>query len=319
MANDDPLAKLLGDARRSTRDQVTATWQLQMDKIRALLSRDWLEQVAKVVDERFNEFEASLKPAFQESRREVVRSLGRHWYDCFTRMREATDDREWLDAVLDTVAGLAKRCIFFSVRGETICYQGRRGFDSDLGVPPDDIALRSAPAFLEVVLSGRSTEAGRKAQDLSRPIAYFVGESRESKVILVPIPTRERVVGVMYVENPLAVAGVEAAAMIAGIILEGRLRGMEPVRPSQVLKAVSSGKPAEPVPVPKKKRHAPAERAARVHAAHLLFQHYGSIRAGDEDSGLVAAIDERRSDFNSQFPDYHEYLDAELTRTLGRQ
>ncbi|MBI3759146.1 MAG: hypothetical protein HY269_05260, partial [Deltaproteobacteria bacterium] len=129
MSNDDPLDELIGAGRRATRDQVTAVWQSQMDKIRDLLSRDWREQVARVVDDRFNDFERGLKPALHESRREVVRSLGRHWYECFVRMRDATGDREWCDALLDAAGGLSKRCVFFSVRGETVCYQGRRGFE----------------------------------------------------------------------------------------------------------------------------------------------------------------------------------------------
>src|SRR5947209_16514443 len=125
MSFDDALA----DARRATRDQVTAVWQAQMDRIRDSMSRDWREQVARVIDDRFNSFETTVSKHVLEARREVIRSFGRHWNASFRSMQAAENDREWCDALLDTVTGVAKRCAFFSVKGETIAYQGARGYE----------------------------------------------------------------------------------------------------------------------------------------------------------------------------------------------
>src|SRR4051812_13418454 len=46
---DDPLGAALADVRRATRDQVTAVWQSQMERIRDVLSRDWREQMSRII------------------------------------------------------------------------------------------------------------------------------------------------------------------------------------------------------------------------------------------------------------------------------
>jgi len=327
MLNDDRLAGALGDARRSTRDQVTAIWQNHVDRLRDAMSRDWREQIGRVIDDQFNDFEAALEPRILESRREVVRSFGRHWNECFNRMRLASSDPEWCDALLDAAAGIGRRCVFFSVKGETVCFQGLRGFDAAPRRVPPDIQVQNAPAFLEVVLSGVAAEASRTARDLSPEIAALVGPDMPGKdgverAMLVPVSTDERVVGVLYVEHALEVAALEAIATVAGIVLSRRLETVEVARPSSVMKAVTTAAAEEVTPAAVVNRiiaNPAAERAARVAASKLVVSHHGDIRAaragGRASPGLQEEIDRARSEFAHPL----SYLDAELARILERQ
>jgi hypothetical protein len=318
MSNDDRLATALADSRRATRDQVTAIWQTQMDHLRDAISRDWREQIARVIDDRFSEFESTLQPQILESRRDVVRSFGRHWNECFRRMRAAASDAEWCDALLDAAGGVSKRCAFFSVKGEAICFQSGRGFD----VPrqAEDVPIQLAPAFLEVALSGIAADARRSASDLSPSIAALVGEDAQQRVTLVAVATDERVVGVLYVENPLEIAAVEAIATVAGIALTRRLEALEPVRPSSVVRAMSTpaAEPASPSKVAAMVAANPvAEKAARVAASRMLMEHYGEVKAargGQISAGLQREIERARREFDHPV----SYFDAEIARVLAQ-
>ncbi len=318
---DDPLSAALADVRRATRDQVTAVWQSQMERIRDVLSRDWREQMSRVIDDRFTDFEAALKPRILESRREVVRSYGRHWNECFLRMKASDSDRDWCDALLDAAAGLARHCAFFSVKGEAIYYQGSRGFDPPLSDVPAVFPVQAAPAFLEVVLSGIPAETGCTAADLSSLLASAFNRPGVStgRALLTPISTDERVAGVLYTENALEPAAIASIALVAGIILDQRLRSAEPARSSGTLKAALSEEPATPAEAVKKMHTNPqAEKAARVAASRLLLQNYAAVRqgraAGDVYTPLKAAIDQLRDDFDHPVA----YLETELVRSLAQ-
>ena len=328
MLNDDPLAASLAEARRATRDEVTAIWQAQTERIRDAISRDWREQIAKIIEDRFSEFENGLKPQILESRREVVRSLGSHWHDCFLAMRDSTTDREWCESLLDAAAGLSKRCLFFSLRGETLSLQGMRGFDSQPRFALDDIPVQSAPAFLEVGLSGIAAETTRRSADLSAPIAELVGDAREVKAVLVPVSAQDRVMGILYAENALEQRALNAVALVAGIILTSRMGGTADARPSNIVRSLANTdtvvRPAQFEPPQeqqpsaiRKPAHPSAERAARVHAAQLLLDHYASIRKKRPDALLDADLAQRRAVYLHEFPDHAIYLEAELSRTLG--
>ncbi len=316
---EDPLGVALADVRRATRDQVTAVWQSQMERIRDLLSRDWREQMSRVIDDRFADFEAAMKPRILESRREVVRSYGRHWNECFIRMKASDSDRDWCDALLDAAAGLARHCAFFSVKGEAIYYQGSRGFDPPLADVPAVFPVQAAPAFLEVVLSGIQAETSCTSADLSALLAAaFNRPGVTGRALLTPISTDERVAGVLYTENALEPAAISSIALVAGIILDQRLRAAEPSRSSGTLKAALSEEPATPVDAVKKIHSNPrAEKAARLAASRLLLSHYAAVRkgraAGDVYTPLKAEIDQLRDDFDHPVA----YLETELLRSLA--
>lgn len=308
MPTDDALAEALAEARRATRDQVAATWQTQMDRIRDLTSRDWREQITKIVDEHFTQFEAKLKPQLLEARRDVVRSLGQHWNECIRMMVEAPGDREWCDAVLDAAAGLCKRCAFFSVRGDAFSCQGYRGFQPSQ--IPDEVPLAAAPAFRDVIVSGQAADVSRSAQALSGAVAEMLGDSPTSNGSLIPVLTNERVMGVIYAENALERTALESIALVAGVILDGRMRSGEVQRPSNVVKSLMSDEPVRAATQPCKREPA-ADRAARVHAAQLLLAHR-------KDTGAQIArdaVEERRRRYSKEFPQHADYLEQELART----
>lgn len=320
MQPDDPLGAALSQTRRATRDQVTAVWQAQMDRLHDVLSRDWREQMGRVIDEQFASFETALKPRLLEAQRDVIRSFGRHWNECFQRMQAAETDREWCNSLLDAAGGLARNCAFFSVKGEGIHYQGARGFDPPLHGVPDVIAVQSAPAFLEVVLSGVAAETGRSARDLSPQLANHFGDPA-GKALLIPVTAGDRVVGVIYAENALEPSALEAIAMVAGILLGRRMEVAESVRPSSIVKAMMSPDAAAPVapaatavgPRPGDPR---AERAARVAVSRFLMDNYIAVKAARTGGGrnpIDAELQRMRERFD--FPLH--YLETHLARVLA--
>lgn len=318
MHPDDPLGAALAETRRATRDQVTAVWQSQMDRLHDALSRDWREQMGRVIDDRFASFETALKPRLLEAQRDVIRSFGRHWNECFHRMQAAETDREWCDSLLDAVGGLAKHCAFFSVKGEGIYFQGARGFDPPLSGVPEAIPVQSAPAFLEVVLSGVTSETGRSARDLSSKLATHFGDPA-GKALLVPVTAGDRVVGIIYAENALEQAALESIALVAGIVLGRRMEVAEALRPSSIVKAMMNPEiaaPAAAAMVAPKLGDPRAERAARVAVSRFLVENYAAVKAARTEGGrhaLEAEIQRMREDFD--YPVH--YLEAHLTRVLA--
>jgi hypothetical protein len=299
---DDELAHLFTGARRAAREQVAAVWQDQADRIH------------KAVDRQFETLEAELKPRLLEARREVVRSLGRHWNECFRRMRDSQSDVEWCAAVLDAVAGLARRSIFFSIRGESICFQSARGFQPEPVALPAEIPIQSAPAFLEVAHSRHSVEVVRSTRDLSTALAGIVGENVDARALLVPISVDDRVAGILYVEGALEPSTVESVSLVAGLILTARLQGAATGRPTNAMaKIANASPPVSKTPV----AHAGAERAARVRAARLYLNYHRVIKAGANDAAFETAIRDERAAYKREFPDQAAYLDRELARTMG--
>ncbi len=318
---DDSLAAVLGEVRRATRNQVTAVWQSQMERVRDVLSRDWNEQMNRVIDDRFADFEAVLKPRLLESRREVVRSYGRHWNECFIRMRGSESDRDWCDALLDLAAGLARHAAFFSVKGEAIYYQGSRGFDPPLRDVPPVLPVQAAPAFLEVVLSGIAAESSKSSSDLSAPLAAAFGRSGVTgRALLTPINADERIVGVLYTENALENAAIASIAMVAGIILERRLRSAEPPRQAGITKpSLHPEEPASPAAAVKRMKANPAaEKAARVAVSRLLLERYADVRRGRASGNVYAPLEREIEDLRDRFDHPVEYLETELVRSLAQ-
>jgi hypothetical protein len=318
MANDDLLGTALGEARRETQDRVAAVWQAQMDRMRDALSRDWHNQISRVIDERFAEFEASMRPKLLEARREVVRSFCRHWNECFQRMRDSATDREWCDALLDAAGGLSKRCLFFSIKGNTLAFQGSRGFEGDLAELAQPVPADSWPAFLDVLMSGTAAEISLAASDLPTAYVRLAGEP-DARALLVPIHAGERVAGMVYVESGLDKSALEAIALVAGLILTRRLSVDEMPRLSSVIKSL--GEDPAPAPVVTSTQRRPsnprAERAARVAASRLLLDRYAEVRkariSGDVYTPFKEDIDRMRQEFG--FPG--DILEAELLRTLA--
>jgi hypothetical protein len=246
------IAAALAEAQRDTREQVLAIWQLQMDRIRDLLSRDWQDQVRHVFEERFSSLSetvgeragAATEAAVLEARREIVDQLGDHLNASFHRMREYRSDRHWCDALLDATGALCRRCAFFSIRAGELCLQGVRGMDEPRAAPAD-LPLVDARAFARLAAGASARDAPRTAAELSGPLAAFFGEAPDRTAWLVPVSTLDRVAGVLYIEEPGTRGAIEAIVQVAGAALENRLATVEQARPSTVTRPASVAEPVE--------------------------------------------------------------------------
>lgn len=344
----DSIEAALAEAQRETRDRISALLQLQTDRMRDLLSRDWQDQACRIVDERFaclsatvhDHADAELQMWVREARREIVQRLGDHLNSCFHRMRDYASDRHWCDALLDAAGALCGRCAFFSIRGREVCFQGIRGMEDEQRPAPPNLPLADVPAFSTVAANGEASEVRRTRAELSSPIAALLDEAPDKTALLLPVATVDRVVGILYVEEPSARGALEAIATVAGVVLENHLATADYSRPSTTVRSAVETPPAPEVqPVPQvqpvvverlqlplpDRSQLQAQRFARVQVAEMLLQHSGEVRRGRADRDLYARlrpeIDRLRDAYRRQFlkesPSSVDYVHDELVRTLA--
>src|SRR3974390_2883769 len=125
----DPVIDLLDTTQRETRDLVGALFQVQMERLRDLVTRDLHDQTVRLIESRFSQLELTMRPRMARARLEVARGVTQVLNECFARMRRFESDRQWCEATLDAAGALSRRCAFFSVRGDDICLQGARGLE----------------------------------------------------------------------------------------------------------------------------------------------------------------------------------------------
>ncbi len=61
MSAHDPIFRTLAEAKSSTRDQIQAAWQLQVDRVQETLTTGWLQNLERIFEERFTEIEGHLQ------------------------------------------------------------------------------------------------------------------------------------------------------------------------------------------------------------------------------------------------------------------
>ncbi len=330
----DPVIDLLASTQRETQDLVTALCQVHVDHIRDVLTRDLHQQILHVVEERFSQLELALRPRMARARLEVARGLTQVLHECFLRMRRFESDRHWCEAMLDAACSMSRRCAFFSVRGEDLCFQGARGLEPNVSFPPAEVPFATAPAFHRVITFARALSITRSAAELSPAIAAMFGSDTEARAWLVPITTGDRVPGILYAEDAVDASAIEVVAVMAGAVLENHLRLFEPVRtlggPIRAVAVNTSGAPppetpdAVPALAPPRAvdpKQSEAGRFARVHVARLLLNHTTAVTHGRRDRNLYAAlrgeIDAARELYKERFQGGEDYLTAEIVKTLA--
>jgi hypothetical protein len=334
----DPVTDLIENTLRETQDLTGVLCQVQGDRVHELVSRDLREQVAHILDERFSQLEAAVRPRMARARLEVARGITLVLNECFTRMRRFESDRSWCEAMLDAAGALCRRCAFFSVRGENLCLQSARSLDPHAHFPPSEVPYATAPAFHRVITSGKTHSVVRSAAELSLPIAAMFGSDTEARALLVPVSTADRVPGIIYAEDAVDASAIEVVAALAGSVLEKHLRLFEPIRSAggRVRSVAVAGmdRPLPPPqragdqeltasapPQPEDPAQIAAERFARVEVARLLLTHTPAISEGRRHRNLYSAmqaqIDAARARYRKRFDGVPDYLHAEIVRTLA--
>ncbi len=142
-----PFSTVIRDARDTARDQLSAVWQLQVDRIQEELAHGWKQHIEKVFDDRFSELGAQLEGQFRSAVAEQVeagisarsgavrRELADRMNQALRRMRGAEDAAGFWQILADTCSCHAGRVAVFSLRGRQLHCEAARGFEDAAGLP----------------------------------------------------------------------------------------------------------------------------------------------------------------------------------------
>ncbi len=302
MPSQPPLEKLLADAETAA-----------------------LDQVARVLTQRFEELSSRLAQEFTATRREQTETLNQ----AVRRLRDADSPAEWSRALLDATAGFCDRAALFSVAAGRIQSLGSR----NLPLADDcirEMPLAASPAFVSAVESKEPVAAMRSLAEFSAELIAALGESDARRVHLFLLANRRTDTAVLYVEEggePFDAAGLELLAAVAGMTREPRLASRKLVSGLHAIEAPGRRIPLDwsELTAPEQETHLKAQRFARVKVAGMRLYKSDHVKAGRSEKNLYAAlqqdIDEARREFEADFmrkiPTMLDYLHIELLRTLA--
>lgn len=351
---DSPLSRALREAQEQAREQMSAAWQLQMERLAGDLAGGWRNTVEHIFEERFRELRSAVelevaKAVEMRVAQEVAsrrRDLSEDLNLAIRQLRYFESEAQWCAALLNSAVGFCSRAALFAVSGGVLRYLGARGGHASGSeeLVTAEIPLTSARAFANAVESCDTVVSVCAAGELGAPIAGHFGESLRKRVYLFPLFTRERVVAILYAEaedSPADVSGLELLSALAAAAIETHLATQNARRPSNVVSiAPPPGPPATPkaavaalspgsgwaaLSKQEQELHLEAQRQARVRVAEMRLYKSAAVKQGRVDRNLYASlreeIDTGRADFRARFldltPTMVDYLHLELTRTLA--
>jgi hypothetical protein len=307
----DAISELLAGAESETRERVTAIWQRQSERLRAI-AEESREEVARALGLQLSEVAGSVRARIAQERLNIVTALMQALGECFTRMRRYESDWQWCEALLDAAATVSRRAAFFSIRGRSLCFQGARGLPPQNYAAPVEVPVDSAPSFFQVMESSEPVEAPPDASHVTKQIATLFGEPGERRALLMPVVIAQSTVGILYTEGAVDNGAVEAIAAFAGATLEKHLRVEYPSQPG--LRTGGEAEDLDPATLA-------CRRFARVETARLLLEHADEVRRGRESNDLYHVlkkeIESVRQRYRERFPGAIDHFHSELVRTLA--
>src|SRR5258706_4145782 len=240
-AKTDPLKNALDDARETAREQLSAAWQIEIERIQEQLAGGWRGHIERVFEERFVDLSARVEEEFRlgvesrvtaavaDTRARVRREVTGKLNQAVRRLRSFENEDEWSRALADATKGFCDRAALFIVNGPSLRLQSSRGVQEDAKI--DNTPLESAPAFAGVVESRDTIVALRTRGELSDAIAEALGEAPEHRFYLFPIIARDRVAAILYTDSEsqeMETDALELLATYASAVLEG-----QPVAPDR--------------------------------------------------------------------------------------
>lgn len=340
MEENPTLSDSLDDVQRIARDQVAAAWQIHIDHLQEMLHAGWRDQIERIFDERFADIRAAVTDEVnrmsatraaaeaERARHEAVEGLNR----AIRRLRVFESEGQWCAALLESAVERCRRAALFSIGAKTFRFIGERGPDGVMkdAPVPGEIGLNAAAAIQSAVETCDTTVAMQTAGEISEAVASYLGGDADQKVYLFPLYTRQRVVAVLYAEQPSDIAGLELLAGVAAATLEGHLAAAD-TRPSSVVAITGATTPAGPAPAwsalskEEQDLHLRAQRFARVRVAEMRLYESHAVKTGRAELNLYEklrkGIDSAREEFREKFlkasPTMVDYLHVELVRTLA--
>ena len=233
-----PLEQALEETGSAAREQLSAAWQLHVERIEEQLHSGWRDHVGQVFEERFAELSARLADEFDRSvaeraavlASELVRAERRAAFEdldlSVRRLSQAQASGEWAAALLDAVSSYCRRCLLFSVALRSVIAEGARGFDEAAAdYSGREIRLQSAPAFATAIETRDVVIAQRSSGEISEDLAAWVGEAEQERAHLYPILARGRCAALLYaepVESEYAHSALDLLVVVAGLSLGAR-------------------------------------------------------------------------------------------------
>ncbi|HUS07088.1 MAG TPA: hypothetical protein VMZ52_12355 [Bryobacteraceae bacterium] len=344
-----PLKSAIDDARASAAEQVTAAWQLHVDRIREQLDTGWREQLEEIFQERFAEIEGRLQQDLaaqvdHRTQQHVERSVGlartsarreltEHLNHLARRLKHSESRPIWIRTLLDATQNFCGRGALFAVNGKNLKFEAGNGLSGAVEIP-----LASAPAFANAVESRDTVVAMASRRELSEAIAALAGESADKKIYLFPMVLRQTVVAVLYAEPGDDLMDVSALELLTSLAVNSmevevvtlKTGAADLVRIAGGEQQVSpAGKPSAWSLLSKSEQetHLKAQRFARTEVAQVLLYKVKKVKAGRLQGSLYATLKEEidagreafRQQFMSSCPSMVDYYHLELVRTLANE
>ena len=332
------LDQAIAEVRENAREQLSAAWQLETERLNEQLAAAWSSQVAQVFDQRFADLLDRLRDTERAAREQAQRQITATLSQAARRLRTFEGEGQWSRTLVDATNGFCGRAALFVVNGRSLRLEAMRGIASEAKV--DNTPLDSAPAFAGAVESRDPVVALRTAGELSPPIAGLLGEAPDRRFHLFPIRARDRVAAILYAdtgagddaekaaEEALDPAGLELLATFASVVLESQA---PPATDPRFVSIATGAKPAPPVSSwfalsrEDQEAHLKAQRFARVQAAEMRLYKSDAVTHGRSHRNVYGALkadidrarDVFRRDFLSASPTMVDYLHLELVRTLA--
>ncbi len=323
-----------------------------MARVEEELEKGWRENIASVLEERFSELadlvgreverrvgerlagEVQAAAAAREA--EAKRKLGEQLNQAARRLWTAEGAEAVGAALLDSAAAFAAAAALFLVRGNSLRLLAavRRGEAGPEPLGDIELPLSSAPAFRRVVDSVEPRVAVHGAGEISAAVAGALPAAPGSKVTLLPVALRGKVVAVLYVESgrdPADINVLELLTTLAAAALETKISEAGAGEGGRVSLA---GDELEKAPAlaawnslseEDQELHLRARRFARVQVAEMTLYQSRAVAAGRSQKNLYSRlkdeIDAARQAYQTQFvkpcASMIDYFHLELVRTLA--
>ena len=338
-------------------EQLSAAWQLHIERVEEQLRQDWQSQLGRIVEERFVEFDHRFADEVRavcdlrtEEQDQLAASNARlKWSEQLSQIGRRLDLAEdlgaWTAAVLDGALAVAPRAFLFSLLSGEFVFEGFRApegeeFPALAGLK---IALDSAPAFKGAAESMDTVIAMANPGEISETLCSALALDESCRLSLLPIVTqrtgKERKVSAVLAipghEVPANLFALELLATIAGLSLEVRQAEQKVAKGGvgHLLGIAVDSEPKVPVnvvpdlarlPRDEQETHARAQRFARVRVAEMRLYKAQAVKEGRDNHNLFEAlrkeIEQGREQFRNDFlstPTMIDYFHVELVRTLA--
>jgi hypothetical protein len=334
---------LIEQEKELARDQITAAWQLHVERVAEQLERGWHDEIRRVMEERLSamkekiDLEVDRRAALavageiERARAAARLAMGERLNQTARRLDQADDGQGWASALLDGAGSFAARAILFSIIAGELNYEDHRS-DEDLDANlliQARVPIAQAPAFASVLETMDTVIAMAMPGEISAPLATVLGQGEDRRVYLLPIivgqsESKRRVAAILYLEGdgqPLDLNVLEVIATLAGTTLDIRQaaqRGPAAVPAPAAKNLVTIGspaqEPAQPLAPPdtapmgreEQEAHAKAQRFARVRVAEMRLYQASAVRQGREDGNLYACLKGEMDRGRAQFK--HEFM-----------